>query len=289
MKIWQSMSFHPIQVIFPLFLGVLLISGCNDDEPAPAFILVDDVALSTNSSQGAPTQDIKDVWVFVDDLFIGVYDLPARVPVIAEGNTTLRFEFGIRENGLSRLPNIYEFYAPVEEIIEIVPGMTYDLGTLPVRYRSDTRFAMLENFEPDRNRLFLDVLVGGASLDPSTELARSGAAAGKIELTELDDQFEVITVTNYSELGVNVWLEVDVLADVPVVWGIVGRTPIGIERFYEVGSLANSEWTKIYFNLTPEIFRSQLDSYSIGLTTFIQEEGQETGTVFLDNLKLVHF
>ncbi|MEL6140546.1 MAG: hypothetical protein AAFU67_02895 [Bacteroidota bacterium] len=285
------MSVQKIHRPFSLLLGALLLvlGACNDPEPTPAYILVEDVSLSTTPGQGAATEDIKDIWVFIDDLFLGVYDLPARIPVLAEGTTEVRFEFGVRENGITRLPNIYEFYAPVEEIIDVVPGETYDMGTLSIRYRSDARFAMLENFEPDRNRLFLDVLIGGASLNPSTELARSGTAAGKIELTELDSQFEVITITNYSDLGLNIWLEVDVLADVPVVWGIVGRTTAGIERFYEVGSLANSEWTKLYFNMTPEIFRSQLDSYSIGLTTFIQEEGQETGTVFLDNLKLVHF
>ncbi|MEM6768948.1 MAG: hypothetical protein AAF597_00060, partial [Bacteroidota bacterium] len=85
-----------------------------------------------------------------------------------------------------------------------------------------------------------------------------------------------------------VWLEVDFRSDVPTRFGISGQVGPDIARFFDPGFFPRSEWTKIYFNLSETIFRSQLEEYRFELNSVLPEDLTE-GDVYLDNIKLLYF
>lgn len=287
MSVYNQMKYYCAAFCLLLFLS------CDSEEAAPAFLEIGGINFTTGPGQGAATEDITEVWVFADDVFLGAYDIPSRIPIIASGETDIRIQMGVRQNGISATPEIYEFYAPVTRTLDLIPGEIVDLGILDITYRDDVRFAILEDFEPGRQRVFTDILSGSGTIEASTENVLSGSASGKIELMNDDRVLEALSFAAFSDLifnEPNVWLEVDFISDVPVVWGIVGNIPTtGLARFYGPGFLPSTEWRKIYFNLTEVIVISNLAEYSIGLNAFIQEVTQESGTVFLDNVKVLYF
>ncbi|MEM9259710.1 MAG: hypothetical protein AAGA62_08690, partial [Bacteroidota bacterium] len=268
------------------FFGLLLLllfTACPADrELAPAFVLVEDFRLET-PGLGAATEDITEVWAFADDSFIGAFPLPARIPVPRAGATTLRLEAGVRQNGISTTPEIYEFYTPVNRNLELVPGETIDLGVLEINYRADVQFAVFENFEPGIPRAFSDQIVGTAPLEVSAERIRSGEFSGRLALDLDNPLVEIATQERLSGLTDErpyVWLELDYSSEVPVVWGITGNQGIETIRVFDPGFNPRAGWTKIYFNLSEIIVRSTLEEYQLIFSALLPP-GEEAGTLYL--------
>jgi hypothetical protein len=275
-------------------LTLLLFAGCDEAEQEPSYLQLNGINFQVGQNEGAATQDIATIWVFLGNDFLGAYRLNARIPLLESGLTDVRFEFGVQENGVSATPNIYEFYAPVTLSIDLIPGEIIELERLEVRYSDDVIFALIEDFEPNRERAFTDVLVGENEIALTTSGVRSGQASGLIELSPDAPIFEAITAQSFDDLVGQigqVWLEVDFRSDVPGLFGVATTTGVGNElgRLYDPGFVPRQEWTKIYFNLTGVIVESRLTEYKFAITTFLNDLEQESGALYLDNIKVLYF
>jgi len=269
----------------------LTFTGCpSDTDLVPAFITVEGFDLST-PNQGEPTSDIPEVWVFADAEFLGVFGLPARIPVPRAGSTQMRFEPGVRQNGVSAAPEPYDFYTPVNLTLDLAPGETTDVGVLPITYKPEVRFSIFETFEDGATRAFTDVRNGSAELLPTQELVRSGNFSGKISLTADDPVFEVASTEQFfglTETRRYVWLEMDFLSAAEGRIGVSGDAGLNTESIFDPGFRPRGDWTKIYFNITDIIVDLRLDPVQINLGTILPPDMME-GNVYLDNIKLVHF
>lgn len=90
----------------------LFIASCNfinPDEKEPAFIYIDQFSFSTEPGEGTESQKFTEIWAYANDQVVGVYDLPATIPILHEGNTNLSFFAGIKNFGLSDSRIIYPF------------------------------------------------------------------------------------------------------------------------------------------------------------------------------------
>ncbi len=275
-----------------LFLLLPFIGGCDGPEQAPAYIIIDGLE-ETSSGFDAAALAITEVWVFANGTFLGAYDLPARVPVLLQGPVNIEVQMGIRANGINETPDTYPFYTTVANTLDLVPGNTYSLGTLPVTYNTRTNFAIREDFEPSQSRVFTQILTGTRGLQTISEGAFEGSGAGRIVLDADNPIVELLSSELYSDLanpgGGDVWLEVSYLTEVPVVWGVVGDEPgQGLQRFYDPGFRANSSWQKIYFNLTPAVVFSRLAAYNFGLFAAIDGNNQTEATILLDNIRVLY-
>jgi hypothetical protein len=242
-------------------------------------------------SQGEPTSDIPEVWVFADAEFIGVFGLPARIPVPRAGSTQMRFEPGVRQNGVSAAPEPYDFYTPVNLTLELAAGEITDVGTLPITYKPEVRFSIFETFEPGEVRAFTEVITGMGTLAPSQEVVRTGDYSGKISLTADNPVFEVASAESFFDLNATrryVWLEMDFLSAAEGSIGVRGDTGLSSQSLFDPGFRPRDQWTKIYFNITDIIVDLRLDPVQIDLATILPE-GVEEGDVYLDNIKLIHF
>jgi hypothetical protein len=286
--------------LFHLFIsGLLALSlwRCdilNPTEPTPAYLTINPFTLSTSAAEGSNSANIKQGWLFVNGEFLGVYDLPAEVPVIAAGPTTVRVEAGIEENGLSSTPDIYPFYEAYEQELDLIPGESTVINPR-TSYLSTAKFAMIEDFEDGRVSFFTEPITGNTNLSLEREIVRDGQFAGQFSLVKsVRDIVEIATLQEFSGLqegGVFVYLEIDYLAEAPVFWGVAGeRDPLaGLERYVEPGFAPKPEWNKIYLNLSQIIFDSELTDYQIILQALLREEDPDSANVYLDNIKLVHF
>ena len=69
---------------FPYFIILILIS-CNKEEEIPSYIEINDFNLTSNSSFGENTENITDVWIYIDENLQGVYEIPVTFPVLNKG------------------------------------------------------------------------------------------------------------------------------------------------------------------------------------------------------------
>ncbi len=282
------MAKYPLLI---LLLPFLLTSCPSDLEMEPAFVLIEGFQLETSPDGGAATAEITEVWAFAEEEFIGAFPLPARIPVFRAGNTTIRLEAGIHQDGRSVTPDIYPFYTSVERNLELASGTNIDLGRPTIGYRNNTVFGFVEGFESGSPRVFTDVLTTGPGIEVQSTVVRSGEAAGAIELSDASRLFEVVTGSTFRDLNrvpITVWLEVDFLADAPTLFGVVGQSNATRVKVFDPGFLPRNSWTKIYFNLSPVIGSANLDELRIALSSLLPEQ-VATGTVYLDNLKLLYF
>lgn len=278
-------------LLFGLFLSVLGFTGCPPDTAiTPAFITIDGFNLQTPTI-GAATADITEVWVFADLEYIGAFPLPARIPILRAGATTMRFLPGVRQNGISATPEIYPFYEEVVRTLELVPAETIAVGTPTIGYKSDARFSINEGFEEGFPRGFTIRIAGDTIILPSQDRVRSGLFSGKFTLTQDSPLLEMSSTESFSNLlddSPSVWLEVDFLSEAFLNWGVtgfVGQRPV---RSFDPITRPRFEWTKIYFNLTEIIVLSELDAFNLNFSALLGE-GVTSGDVYLDNIKLIHF
>lgn len=272
-----------------ILLPALWLTACPADlEVAPAFVTVEGFTLTTGPGQGAATTDVREVWAFIGEEFLGVFPLPARIPVHAVGTRELRLEAGIRQDGRSATPDVYPFYAPVTRSVDLSSGETTALGTLPLVYRPETVFGFVEDFEGSE-RAFTTA-DGAGTLERQTETVRSGAGAGVILLTPGNPLTEVTTVRTFRGLDavpINVWLEVDYRGDAAGVFGVTGERDALPVRVFDPGFRPRPEWTKIYFNLGPVIGSAALPELRVALSVLLAS-GSGAGAVYLDNVKLLY-
>jgi hypothetical protein len=286
-----------------LWLLGLILPGCdwiNPEEPIPAYLRIEAVRLSTDLNEGSDSENITEAWVFIDGDFLGAFAIPSTIPVYREGQTEVRIEAGSRENGSSSTPDIYPFYAPYREDLNLTPGQTSRISAL-VTYRSEARFAFIEDFEAG-NSLFRERITGTdqSRIQISQESPFEGNRMGLIELGTDDPFVEIATVPRYRGLlddGNSVYLELNYRADTRASFGIVGyrdSNPLPLGTAYAAGFNPSEEWNKIYFNLTETIFTSEVDEVQIVIRAGLplREDGTfaaESGRIELDNIKLLHF
>jgi hypothetical protein len=275
-------------------LPVCLLLQCdlvNPDESVPAFLQINPFELQTDPGrQGSASHKITEGWITVNGEFLGAYALPAVLPVLMQGPADVTVEAGIKDNGISTTPDIYPFYSPFKTSVNLVPDETVVIDP-KVSYDPNTEFAFIESFEAGLT-LFQDLIAGQTGLTVSDEEVFEGSLSGKIELSTDNPLIEVATLNEYRGLTDQspfVYLEVNYRSDAPVIFGLIGgRGTSSRNSVYDPGFNPKDSWNKIYFNLSGLLATSPFDAHQIGLRAFLPAESSQA-TVWLDNIKLVHF
>lgn len=134
---------------FFILFTVLINSGCrvfDKPELIPSFVEIDEFTLVTTSAQGTNDHKIKDVWVLVDSKFVGAYELPARIPIIANGEHRVELLPGIYKNGVQDERVIYPFYTHFDSTFVLEPDKTVKVAPV-ITYVDDINVFWIEAFE----------------------------------------------------------------------------------------------------------------------------------------------
>ncbi len=284
-----------MEKIYYLFC-ICLFTACDifdKDEDVPSFIHISQADLTTLSGEGANTFDIPDVHVFANEQFVGTFELPANVPILAAGPTRLNISAGIKNNGISSRRIIYPFYAPINVEYDLIPGLVTPVGadsTVTFSYfPTGTLTFFNEDFEST-----------GSSLTPNSESTavltitnnanevRSGFGTGKITFSEEEDYFFATTTWNLVNLprGRNMYLEVDFKGDQPLEVGVRTLNPVQL-NYFVLGMNPRTEWTKLYIDFT-QIIASLVQTTSVQIYFESRKPpGSPSGEIFIDNIKFV--
>ena len=290
------------KIFFLLAAPVLFtLSACEKgtDDEIPSYISIDKIDLGTNTDiEGGEgsiiSPNIKDAWVYVDNEFIGNFELPATIPILKSGTHTLRVDAGILINGINGLRAAYPFYTSFNKQVELVKKETLKITTDPkITYYKETKFAWKENFE---GGISVDSISGSSTqmqkcTDPT--IVYEGDGCGAIYLDGDHQIFQGVSNGKFvlPKGGNFIFLEINVRTD--------NELAIGIQAFDASGNGAQiapvginntkGEWKKIYVNLTSYVSRYETAvNYKIFFGA-VKDDALSTASIFLDNIKLVHF
>ena len=270
------------------------------DQTIPSYISIDTFVLENNPliEEGTLSQDIHDIWVFVDDQTIGPFELPAIVPVLENGKHKLTVLPGILYSGMSGTRGPYPFMKPniisefdlfVDSVKKFTPVTSYIENTffawdeyfespyisLQATNHSDTSLVFLEHVPADP---LLGTASGIAYLNDSIRILECATNVSSGEQIDLPGN------------GAPVFLELDYNINNPLVVGLF---------VYEFGNTitqhpvivinpSDGKWKKMYINLSAAISGfEQADFFNI----FIRSDktvGGPDPIIMVDNFKLIY-
>jgi hypothetical protein len=281
------------------FLLLLIFPSCSlleQNEPVPSYLYVNEFRLKTFVNQGSSSQKITDVWLFNDTEFLGMFPLPAKIPLLLYGEQNLTIQAGIKENGIGSTPENYPFFNPIKVKVNLTALKT-DTLKLETSYLSSSKFHFVENFE--NNTSFFSFLVSGSPenrvLPYSDSNVLEGKFSGKIQLTKSAPIVTVGSNAKYKNTfnpGQPVYLEMDYKGETPCVIGVQFYDTENIEEAGIIVPIAgfkeSADWKKIYFNLGSTLALRKSLYYRVIFNTALPE-GKENASVYFDNIKLISF
>lgn len=284
-----------------LFFGVLLLSSCVKNNPEPVWLELDKWTLEANPAQvdeaGELTQNLSEVWVYVDNKIIGVFELPCKIPVLVSGsNVKVQLYPAIRNNGIAATKKIYPFVEPIEMQMDLVAGETYTID-MKTRYYSNVDF-WIEDFEsPGQLKLETDpTSTTTLTIDDNPAIALPGSESyGWVHFTPSDSLWLAYTTENQvlPQSGAEVYLEIDYCNSNSLLTGVLGISSSDIKQNPNI--LLNSQdassmtWKKIYIDLKEIVSNSTSSDYFKQYFRALIEEGNSQSDIYIDNIKVVHF
>ena len=282
-----------------LFLPLLLLSSCTKTDTTPSWIIINEFNFTTDEPiEGVNSHGITDAWVYMDNEALGVFSLPAKIPVLAEGEHDFTIYAGIKNNGISATRIRYPFYERYDVTLNLVKGEEQTL--IPdITYKSNISFQLLEDFEDvgvDFIKHFTsdtDMVVLDNGMYP--DIVEYGTKCGAIFLTEEDSLYKGETNTNLllPGGGAEVYVEMDYMNNNSMILGVIAENssesneaPLVQMNPQETSEM---EWKKIYISLKENVsYEIFADHFEISLASVL-DAGNTSGVVYLDNIKVLRF
>ncbi len=286
----------------PLQLSMVLLGlwGCSLMDPKqdiPSYLIVPEMSFTPDEDQGTASTNITDLWVYSATDVLGIFPLPAIVPILpsdANGGAVTLLA-GIRENGISNSRSPYPFYTTVEHLVTGDPGFRDTLFP-SIALVENVRFIPVEDFE---NSNVFGSLVEGSDLDRTGAQGEvfEGAKSGRIEVNVDAPLVRVRTVEQEFSLDASVpsFLELDYRCDQSFAVGLYGfRSGLETKHLTLVINPTESAgeaevWNKLYVDLSSSVSaQGPADHFEVYFECIL-EAGRETGSVGLDNLRILTY
>ena len=288
--------------VFALFIVVITISlgSCTKFEGSqtiPAYLKIDTVFQQTDYGfEGENSHEITDVWIYVDDQQLGVFEIPAEFPVLAMGKHKLEIRPGIKLNGISSTRAPYPLLKPlVFDNFDFHPDSVQELNNLIFKYYNNVTFAWIEDFESSSITIE-EVSNSDTAIvrtdpvnNPEAYLSNTSSYSGQINLTKERSFYNAWSFFEY-ELPKNespIILELDFKTDTYVTVGLLVHYAGGYEPKSLVILNHSEEWNHIYINLTPTV-NQFYDAIDFKISFQAIHEGGSKSNIYLDNIKLIY-
>ncbi len=293
-------SIFGFMALIALSAGLTGCDAINPKEKIPAYIHIDSIALrdGPDNASGTISHDIQDAWVLADDEFIGVFQLPATIPILKKGPKEVVVRAGIKNNGISNTRGVYPFYEKIELERTLEPKKVDSLGRLNTSYKEPAKFKWVERFEDTGNITLRnnDNATVPFELTNDPDEVFNGEYSLKADFEEQGDFFEVrllereaMQLNGSQQQNVqNIYLEVNFKTDIEIKVGLIATAPNGnsTQRSKVILNQTNGKWTKIYINLLRNVQRFPEDHR---FQIFFGKVKRSSGpaAAYLDNIKLI--
>jgi hypothetical protein len=309
------MKFSPIALLITLLFSAFFWS-CSPKMEIPSYLWIDsvDFRVTDISKYGTASHKITDVWITANGKSLGMYQLPARIPVLESGATRLTVEAGIMLGGVPQKRAKYPFYTLYALTADLKKGEIDTL--LPYfTYEENAQIYLKEEFE-SAGSLFKAYGTSAPlrqTNDPNLLFQHpkeENNYSGLIELpythgdTATVYHFEIRTI-NPIELTIqsayDCLMELNFCITHNIDIGMITHSadPARHDEQHELAKLtgyanlsdAKAVWKKVYMNLTTEIkdaSASQMKNFDIYIKGTISAENKEQARYLFDNIKLIY-
>jgi hypothetical protein len=306
------MKIKYITIITAAITVLGFLSGCNPKMEIPSYIWIDsvDFRITDEGTQGTASHKITDVWVTANGKGIGMYQIPARIPILESGPTRLTLLAGIMLGGVPQTRFPYPFYTPYS-----LPSINLKKGQIDTllpsfTYTNLTEFDFIEDFEsagikfkpygtsapmtktsdenltfhfPKENNNYSGIIELPYKNDSATVYHFEIRTVTPIELTSqnmLDCLMEInFCITHNVEIGMIVHSVSPTIPD--------KRIEIAKLSGYDTVSTVKPVWKKVYANFTQEIGKAtEMKNFDIYIRATINDN--EKARFLFDNIKLLH-
>ena len=262
----------------------------NPEEEVPSFVEIESFTLLETPDVGSTNQNITEGWIYVNNNLIGAFAEGKPFPVLEEGLVDILVDPGVHENGIGFTPSLYPYYTRYTSTAELVKGEVTKIKP-EFEYRENTEFRLIQEFE--NNTVFTVDRDGNE--ETRINYTTDGALEGVSGIIELDAANPIINaassvVFDLPTFGVNeAWLEINFKTDVPIAIGLLTQDAGGnVTQLYGHGLNTTTIWKKVYINLKEIIINNPTPPYQVGFGAELPS-GQATGTIMIDNIKLLQF
>ena len=280
-----------------LLSNLVFLFSCNfinPDEKEPAFIFIDSLAVSTLPGQGTNRHGLSELWVYSNADIVGVFDLPAQIPVIGDGNQQITIFAGIKNNGIGTTRIRYPFFAAIDTVINIQSLNEYRLYPT-FRYEEDALIDNSRNFETGSTFVAGSGNQGTIELIDNSQIAADGNRCLKATMNATAFMQFIDNTDLTMESGNTVFLELDYSCNNTFGIGVYvveagnsSKVPILYLTPTTTDSGSNPAWNKVYIDFGAiAIQYPQADYYRIYFESSANESSSPA--IFLDNLKIVNW
>ena len=272
------------EITYLLILFGLFSCQKEDTVNIPTYLKIDNIALD----EGNTTSNITDAWVYINGQLQGVYELPAKFPVLEQGNTDIKVYAGIKNNGIAAERAIYPFYNPYSINAKLSINSTTEINPIiNIKENIDEQF---DHFDPSYSfnaDTCFQVLSGGPyGKFGSLSLSDSDS----ILITEINYQDFPLSFDNVPQQGSPTYMELDYKNNTSFLVGMYINSPNS--PTLEKGLLwinPKEDWNKIYIDLTQTV------SEAIGAETFSifikmqRDSNLDENKLDFDNIRIIHY
>jgi hypothetical protein len=283
-------------LFYLLAASVLFLQGCdiiNPKEKEPAYLYIPSFTFAANLNQGTSSEAITEVWVYANDQSLGVYDLPAKIPILDLGTSNIRIFAGIKSNGISNTRIRYPFFAPFDTTLTI---SAFQIDTLIPNFSYYNQAVISEKgFESGNFLVQMGANNGSFSVTNQAAQVFEGnrSGLGHLDVGASKLYYKDDDNLNYTS-GDNVFLEMNYSSNntfsvgfITTTGGITSKNPALIINPSSSGDGLTPSWKKIYIdfgyilqqNPSAQFHEFYIESNSTNSTTPVN--------IFLDNLKWV--
>jgi hypothetical protein len=272
-------------------MTVMIITSCeivNPAEDVPSYVHVESFNVTTDvDSQGSASSNIHDVWVTVDGKDLGAFELPATVPILAEGNHSVVLRAGILINGIAATRSPYPFYTHYQTTYNLQSAKIENLAPT-VTYASYVTFAQNEDF--DHAGISFDTT--SASDTSFNVIQDANSMEGKYGFVYLDGSHPRFYCESHSTFDLPagnaaVYVELNYKCNTEFVVGTIANNGSSVYVNDQLVIRATETWKKIYVNLTTAASSIPFADWRIFIRATMPD-GMETAQLYFDNIKVVH-
>jgi hypothetical protein len=270
--------------------------SCKEDI-TPSWLEIPAINLTTDEPvEGANSHGIEDAWVYMDGKPLGVFELPCKIPILAEGEHAFIIYAGIKDNGISATRVKYPFYNRVEMSLTLVKGETISI-TPTVTYKNNLEFVLIEDFEAPgmyfENSLISQTDMVFLTESEAPDIVQYGFRCGAIYLNETDSVYKGQT-SKFMDLPKNedVYLEFDVMNNNTLVASTIAQNSSDYVEHVPLAGVNPQQtesmvWKKLYVplieNVSWEIYATSYEIYLLS----ILDAANTSASIYLDNIKVI--
>jgi hypothetical protein len=272
-----------------------MMSSCslfNPDEQVPGFIVIESLEFNSNFAQDTDSEKISEVWVFANSQSVGVFDLPATIPVLRSGETNISVRAGIKNNGIATTRISYPFYEPYDLVIDVQP-YSFDTIIPEFTYKESANLVISDSFE--NGTLFTPTDASNVGIELVENEDSFEGSSGKVLIDGDNSFFEAETNEVPLNSGKQIWAELDYKCNNTFAIGLVAVA--GDDESKSLALIVNpttdennvARWNKIYVELS--FVANQFinaPAFRLYIESFKNDSGIDA-ELWFDNVKIVQF